>query len=55
LDDGSRTTGTVRGMLQAAPNPPIAVDATAAAAGGVGSYVETGTNVYTLCRAMQAP
>ncbi len=55
LDDGSRTSGTVRGMLQAAPNPPIAVDATAAAAGGAGSYVETGTNVYTLCRVMQAP
>ena len=55
LDDGARNSGTVRGMLQAAPNPPIAVDATDAAVGGAGSYVETGTNVYTLCRAMQAP
>lgn len=55
LDDGTRTSGTVRGILQAAPNPPIAVDATAPAAGGAGSYVETGTNVYTLCRALQAP
>jgi prepilin-type N-terminal cleavage/methylation domain-containing protein len=55
LDDGARTTGTVRGMLQSAPNPAIAVDATAPAAGGANSYVETGTNVYALCRAMQAP
>lgn len=55
LDDSVRTTGTVRGMLQAAPNPSIAADATAAAAGGANSYVETGTNVYTLCRALQAP
>jgi prepilin-type N-terminal cleavage/methylation domain-containing protein len=55
LDDGTRTTGTLRGMLQSAQDPPIAADATAAAAGGAGSYVETGTNVYTLCRAMQAP
>jgi prepilin-type N-terminal cleavage/methylation domain-containing protein len=55
LDDGARTSGTVRGILQAAPNPPIAVDATAPAVGDAGSYVETGTNVYTLCRAMQAP
>jgi prepilin-type N-terminal cleavage/methylation domain-containing protein len=55
LDDGARTNGTVRGILQAAPNPPIAVDATAAAVGGAGSYVESGTNVYTICRAMQAP
>lgn len=55
LDDGVRTAGAVRGMLQSAPNPAIAVDATAAAAGGASSYVETGTNVYTLCRAMQAP
>jgi len=54
LDDGVRTTGTVRGMLQSAPNPPIAVDATAVAVGGAGSYVETGTNVYTLCRLLQS-
>ena len=55
FDDGARTSGTVRGILQSAPNPAIAVDATAPAAGGAGNYVETGTNVYTLCRAMQAP
>jgi prepilin-type N-terminal cleavage/methylation domain-containing protein len=55
LDDGARVAGTVRGMRQSALNPTIAVDATAVAVGGASSYVETGTNVYTLCRAMQAP
>ncbi|MGH8720657.1 MAG: type II secretion system protein [Burkholderiales bacterium] len=55
LDDGVRTTGTLRGILQAAPNPPIPADATAPGVGGAGSYVETGTNVYTICRALQAP
>lgn len=55
LDDGVRTTGTVRGILQAAPNPPIPANATDAGVGGAASYVETGTNVYTTCRALQAP
>lgn len=55
LDDGVRTIGTVRGILQSAPNPPIAADATAAGVGGAGSYVETGTNVYTVCRALHTP
>jgi prepilin-type N-terminal cleavage/methylation domain-containing protein len=55
LDDGARTSGTGRGILQGAQNPSIAVDATAAGVGGAGSYVETGTSVYTLCRALQAP
>ncbi len=54
MDDGVRTTGTVRGQLQAANNPNIVVDATAGAAatppGGAGSYVESGTNTYTVCR-----
>jgi len=50
MDDGGRLTGTVRGMLQTANNPNIVVDATAAGAGGAGSYVESGTNTYTLCR-----
>jgi len=50
MDDGGRLTGTVRGMLQTANNPAIVVDATAAGAGGPGSYVESGTNTYTLCR-----
>jgi len=52
MDDGVRATGNVRGQLQAAPNPAAAVDATAAAAGGTNSYLETGTNTYTLCRAL---
>lgn len=54
MDDGERTTGTVRGMLQSAPNPSIAVDATAAGAGGAASYVETGTNVYAVCASIRS-
>src|SRR5206468_9553581 len=46
MDDGTIATGTVRGQVQAAPNPNIA----AAAAGA--AYAETGTNVYTLCRSL---
>src|SRR5512146_1475745 len=46
MDDGLIGTGTVRGQLQAAPNPNInsAADTTA--------YAETGTNTYTLCRSL---
>lgn len=51
MDDGQRTSGTVRGQLQAAPNPQIVADATAAAVGGANNYQETGTNTYTICRA----
>jgi len=43
MDDGVPLTGSLRGVLQTAPNPNIAVQATAA-------YAETGTNVYLLCR-----
>ena len=50
MDDGARLTGTVRGQLQTSNNPDVVVDATAAGAGGAGSYVESGTNTYTLCR-----
>jgi prepilin-type N-terminal cleavage/methylation domain-containing protein len=50
MDDGGRLTGAVRGQLQTANNPNIVVDATAAAVGGPGSYVESGTNAYTICR-----
>ena len=50
MDDGVRLTGTVRGMLQTTNNPNIVVDATVVSAGGAGSYVESGTNTYTLCR-----
>lgn len=53
MDDGVRTTGSVRGILQAASDPPIPADATAPAAGGANSYLETGTNLYTLCRALE--
>jgi hypothetical protein len=42
-------TGTVRGQLQAGPNP--VADATSAGAGGAANYAETGTNTYVLCRA----
>jgi len=46
MDDGLAGKGTVRALAQAAPNPPIgAVDATVA-------YAETGSNVYTICRAL---
>jgi len=45
MDDGSPSGGTVRGQLQTGPNPDVAALATA-------TYQETGTNVYTLCRAM---
>src|SRR5207302_5988618 len=47
MDDGQRVSGTVRGQLNTGPNPAIAQDANA----GSGNYQETGTNVYTLCRA----
>jgi len=53
MDDGVRTSGTLRGILQAASNPAIPADATGPAVGGTDSYVETGTNVYTLCRALE--
>ena len=45
MDDGVPVSGSVRGLLQNAPNPPTANQATAA-------YAETGTNTYLLCRAM---
>jgi prepilin-type N-terminal cleavage/methylation domain-containing protein len=50
MDDGVRTAGSVRGILQTAANPVIPADATAAGVGGAGNYVESGTNTYTLCR-----
>ena len=47
MDDGDARTGTVRGQLHAAgPNPAINAAADAA------NYVESGTNVYTLCRSL---
>ena len=47
MDDGVPNSGTVRGVVQTAPNPTINAGATAATA-----YAETGTNVYALCRAL---
>jgi prepilin-type N-terminal cleavage/methylation domain-containing protein len=47
MDDGLVGTGTVRGQKHTAgPNPNINTAADASA------YAETGTNVYTLCRAL---
>jgi prepilin-type N-terminal cleavage/methylation domain-containing protein len=45
MDDGVSLTGTVRGALQAAPNPAVSAQAAA-------NYAETGTNVYLLCRSL---
>ena len=45
MDDGLPISGTVRGLLQGAPNPATANQATAA-------YAETGTNTYLVCRAL---
>jgi len=50
MDDGVRTAGSVRGILQTTANPTIPADATGAAVGGANSYVESGTNTYTVCR-----
>jgi prepilin-type N-terminal cleavage/methylation domain-containing protein len=42
MDDGVMIAGGVRGQLQSAPNP--------VAASASGSYAETGTNTYLVCR-----
>jgi len=42
MDDGANTSGQVRGLLQTAPNPAVGNPA--------GTYVETGTNTYLLCK-----
>jgi prepilin-type N-terminal cleavage/methylation domain-containing protein len=47
MDDGVGNAGTVRGLIQAAPNPNIG-----AALAATANYAETGTNIYTLCRAL---
>jgi prepilin-type N-terminal cleavage/methylation domain-containing protein len=46
MDDGVPNNGNVRGVLQTSPNPDIS-----AATASTG-YAETGTNVYTICRAL---
>jgi prepilin-type N-terminal cleavage/methylation domain-containing protein len=51
MDDGQPATGTVRGLLQGgAPNPPLPAG-TAATANATG-YVESGTNLYVVCRSI---
>src|SRR5438552_1963290 len=45
VDNCVPTSGSVRGQLQAAPNPAVAKQAAA-------NYAETGTNVYAICRAL---
>jgi prepilin-type N-terminal cleavage/methylation domain-containing protein len=52
MDDGIRTTGQLRGQLNTAPTPAIVNQATAAAVGGADSYVQNGTNIYTMCRSL---
>ena len=47
MDDGVPNNGSVRGLLQTAPNPDVINTTTASTA-----YQETGTNVYTICRAL---
>jgi prepilin-type N-terminal cleavage/methylation domain-containing protein len=47
MDDGASALGTVRGLKQASPNPNIG-----AAQVATPTYVETGTDVYTLCRSL---
>jgi len=42
MDDGLMVGGTVRGQLQSTPNPN--------ASSASGSYAETGTNIYLMCR-----
>jgi prepilin-type N-terminal cleavage/methylation domain-containing protein len=45
-DDGVGNTGTVRGLLQGAPNPPIP------SGGAASAFVENGVNSYVVCRAL---
>jgi prepilin-type N-terminal cleavage/methylation domain-containing protein len=45
MDDGLSNNGTVRAMKNTAPNPAIV-------GAPEGAYAETGTNTYTLCRAL---
>jgi prepilin-type N-terminal cleavage/methylation domain-containing protein len=47
MDDGVAGKGTVRGLLQTAPNPNISTGQVATA-----TYAETASNIYTICRAL---
>ncbi|MDA8108793.1 MAG: hypothetical protein M0015_09220, partial [Betaproteobacteria bacterium] len=44
MDDGHIASGTVRGQLQSAPNPPVATTTQTP------DYQETGTNTYLICK-----
>jgi prepilin-type N-terminal cleavage/methylation domain-containing protein len=46
MDDGLAGKGTVRAIVQAGPNPAIG------AAAATPLYSETGSNIYTICRAL---
>jgi prepilin-type N-terminal cleavage/methylation domain-containing protein len=48
LDDGKPHTGSVRALLQTDAVSPAAVSGVAAST----TYVETGTNYYTICKAL---
>lgn len=48
LDDGDPQTGTVRAIIQAAPNPAIAANAAAE----TNPYTETGGTQYLVCKAL---
>ena len=52
MDDGVRTTGNLRAQLNDAPTPKILADAVAGTGQVAGNYVQNGTNVYTMCRAL---
>jgi prepilin-type N-terminal cleavage/methylation domain-containing protein len=45
-DDGSGTTGTVRGLKQASPNPALP------SAGNATAFTEDGVSTYVVCRQM---
>lgn len=47
MDDGTSGKGTVRGLIQNTPNPSVGAAQVATPA-----YAETGTNIYTVCRAL---
>src|SRR5574341_1136848 len=47
MDDGASNLGTVRALIQSAPNPSIGAGQVATAA-----YAETGTNIYVVCRSL---
>jgi prepilin-type N-terminal cleavage/methylation domain-containing protein len=51
MDDGVPNTGTVRGGVQAGPNPDVAAGIGTAATPDA-AYAETGTNTYTVCRSL---